>query len=199
LRVVPRNPPSLNIGGQGSRGSYQYTLQGVDTAQLYAAATRLKDALTKDTSTFADVSYDLDLSTPSVNVAIDRDRAATLGVSAQQIEEALGAAFGGQQISQIYTSEDQYKVILELLPQFQRDAGSLQRLYLSSNRNQTPAAGQPQVPTVTGGLSTLVPLTAVTKITTGTVPLSENHLGQQPAVTISFNLPRGVALSDATE
>jgi HAE1 family hydrophobic/amphiphilic exporter-1 len=194
-----RNRPSLNIGGMGSRSMYQYTLQGVDTEALYRAATRLKDAMESDRRTFSQVNYDLDLSTPSVNVEINRDRAASLGVSPQQIQLALGAAFGGQQISQIYTSEDQYKVILELLPQYQRDASALERLYLSATQESTtpPAAGDGAVP-ASGGFASLVPLTAVTTVTRSTVPLSENHFGQLPAVTISFNLPPGVALSDAT-
>jgi HAE1 family hydrophobic/amphiphilic exporter-1 len=199
LEVSMRNRPALNIGGLGSRSMYQYTLQGVDTEALYRAATRLKDAMAADKRTFAQVNYDLDLSTPSVNVEINRDRAATLGVSPQQIQLALGAAFGGQQVSQIYTSEDQYKVILELLPQYQRDASALERLYLAANQQgSTSPSSQGAVPAASGGVGSLVPLTAVTTITRSTVPLSENHFGQLPAVTISFNLPRGVALSDAT-
>jgi HAE1 family hydrophobic/amphiphilic exporter-1 len=202
IRVAMRNPPSLSIGGQGSRSLYQYTLQGVNTEELYRAATRLKEAVEND-PTFTQVNYDLDLSTPAVNVAINRDRASSLGVSAQQIQLALGAAFGGQQISQIYTSEDQYKVILELLPQYQRDASSLSRLYLSSNRaaGTTGSAntGQGTALDASGGFASLVPLSAVTTITRSTMPLSENHFGQLPAVTISFNLPEGVALSEATD
>jgi len=200
LNVFMRNPPTINIGGLNTKAQYQFTMQGVDPAQLYAAANRLKDALAKD-PLFVDVTSDLDLSTPSINVAINRDRAGALGVSAAQIEEALGAAFGGQQISQIYTATDQYKVILELQPQYQRDATSLSRLYLSSNQQPPPAAasGTATVPNVTGGLASLVPLTAVTTITRGTMPLSENHFGQLPAVTLSFNLPPGVALSQAVD
>ena len=116
---------------------------------------------------------------PSVQVKIDRDRAAAFGVSPQQIETALGSAFGGQQISQINTSSNQYEVIMELLPRYQRDASALDRLY------------------ITGASNTLVPLTAVTDMTASTVPLSVNHAGQIPAVTISFDLAPGKALSDA--
>ena len=96
---------------------------------------------------------------------IDRDRAASLGVTPAQIETALGAAYGGQQVSSIYASSDQYQVILELLPQYQQDAAALTRLYVTSN----------------GG--TLVPLSAVAHIGQGTMPLSINHLGQIPSVT----------------
>ena len=128
---------------------------------------------------FVDVNSDLDAAMPSVQVQIDRDRAAALGVSPQQIEIALGAAFGGQQISQINTSSNQYEVVMELLPRFQRDASALQRLYVTAQNG------------------TLVPLTAVTKMTASTVPLSVNHAGQIPAVTVSFDLAPGAALSDA--
>ena len=178
LNVYVQNRPLITIGGLVSKAQYQYTLQDSDTQELYTSATRLKDALAK-TPGFLDVTSDLDLSTPSVHVAVDRDRAAALGVSMQQIEAALGASFGGQQISTINTSADQFKVILELLPQFQQDAGSLSRLY------------------VTGSNGTLVPLSAV--ITTGgrASPLAVNHFGQLPAVSVSFSLPPNVALSDA--
>jgi multidrug efflux pump subunit AcrB len=116
---------------------------------------------------------------PAVQVKINRDRAAALGVSPQQIETALGEAFGGTQISQINTSSNQYQVIVELLPKFQSSPTALQRLYITS------ASGQ------------LVPLSAVTTITSGTQPLSVNHSGEVPAVTISFDLPPGKTLSDA--
>ena len=125
------------------------------------------------------MTSDNEAAMPSVQVKIDRDRAAAFGVSPLQIETALGSAFGGQQISQINTSSNQYEVIMELLPRYQRDASALDRLY------------------ITGTGNTLVPLTAVTDMTASTVPLSVNHAGQIPAVTISFDLAPGKALSDA--
>src|ERR1700712_2917003 len=128
---------------------------------------------------FVDVTSDNEAAMPSVQVKINRDRAAAFGVSPQQIETALGSAFGGQQISQINTSSNQYEVIMELLPRYQRDASALDRLY------------------ITGSGNSLVPLTAVTKMTASTVPLSVNHAGQIPAVTVSFDLEPGKALSDA--
>ena len=178
LKAALQNPPSFRIGGLATTSQYQYTLQDADQQELYASSTRLRDALDV-TPGFTDVSTNLDLTTPSVNVDIDRDNAAKLGVSVQQIEGALGSAFGGGQVSTIYGSTNQYQVILELLPQFQQDPASLARLYL------------------TGTNGSLVPLTAVTKMTPGSIALSENHLGQLPAVTISFNLEPGLALSDA--
>ncbi len=178
VNVFLTNPPSIRLGARMARSTYQYTLQGLDLAQLQDYSARLMDEMRRQ-SGFVDITSDYDAAMPSVQVKIDRDKAAALGVSPQQIETALGSAFGGQQISQINTSSNQYEVIMELLPQYQRDASALDRLY------------------ITGANNTLVPLTAVTKLTPSTVPLSVNHAGQIPAVTISFDLAQGKALSDA--
>jgi HAE1 family hydrophobic/amphiphilic exporter-1 len=178
LNVFYRNPPSINIGGQRTNSMYQYSLQDLDMNELQDVTRKLTAAL-KSEPGFQDVDNDLRLTTPTVQVTIDRDRAASLSVTPQAIEAALGAAFGGQQISQIYGSSDQYQVILELEPKYQLDATSLSRLYVTST---------------TGNL---VPLTAVTHIGSSTTPLSVNHVGQLPAATISFNLAPGAALSDA--
>jgi HAE1 family hydrophobic/amphiphilic exporter-1 len=178
INVFITNPPAIRIGGRSSRSSYQYTLQGIDLDQLQRVATDLEDEL-KTTPGFIGVNSDFDRAAPSLEVAIDRDRAAALGVAVLDIEAAMGYAFGGQQITQIYAANDQYPVILELLPELQRNAASLKTLYLTSK---------------TG---TLVPLSAVTKATTSTIPLSVNHSGSVNAVTISFDLAEGYALSDA--
>jgi HAE1 family hydrophobic/amphiphilic exporter-1 len=186
INVVMQNRPPIRIGGYFTRALYQYTMQDIDTRELYSSSNRLLQALSNNPM-FADVNTDLNLTTPSVNIAIDRDRAASLGITPQQIEVALGSAFGGQRVSPIYTQADQYWVILELLPQYQESAEALDRLYLATSRAQT----------LTGNVGSLVPLTAVTTISRGTQALQINHLGQLPAVTLSFNLPEGVALSDA--
>jgi HAE1 family hydrophobic/amphiphilic exporter-1 len=178
VNVFITNPPAIRIGGRSSRSSYQYTLQGIDLDQLQRVATDLEEELTT-TPGFIGVNSDFDRSAPSLDVEIDRDRAAALGVAVLDIEAALGDAFGGQQVTQIYASNDQYPVILELLPELQRNAASLKSLYLTS------------------GTGTLVPLSAVTKSRTSTIPLSVNHSGSVPAVTISFDLAEGYALSDA--
>ena len=178
LNVYYRNPPSINIGGQRTNSQYQYSLQDLDMNELQDVAKKLTTAL-QSAPVFQDVDNDLRMTTPTIAVEIDRDRAASLGVSPEAIETALGAAFGGQQISQIYAASDQYQVIMELLPQYQADPSSLSRLY------------------VTASNGTAVPLTAVTKIGHSTTPLSINHVGQLPSATISFNLAPGAALSDA--
>jgi hydrophobe/amphiphile efflux-1 (HAE1) family protein len=186
LAVIPgvntflQNPPVFNVGGRFSKLPYQYTLQDLDLNELQDVSNRLTTAMANDPTFAGQVTNDLNLSTPAVTVNIDRDRAAALGISAMQIENALGAAYGGQQVSSIYAPSDQYQVILELLPQYQADASALSRLYVAS------ASG------------TLVPLDAIAHIGNGTMPLSINHQGQIPSVTISFNVAEGKALSDAT-
>jgi multidrug efflux pump subunit AcrB len=184
LRNIPgtavtfNNPPIIRIGGRGSRSSYQYTLQGLDLPELQQASVDLVRAL-QDDPTFVGVNSDQDEVSPSVRVAIDRGRAAALGVTPDEIQSTLGLAFGGQQVSQIYATTDQYQVVLELLPQYQLDATGLSRLYL-------PGKG-----------GAMVPLTAVTRISRRTMPPFINHAGQIPAITVSFDMAPGKALSDA--
>ncbi|MBV9043810.1 MAG: efflux RND transporter permease subunit, partial [Alphaproteobacteria bacterium] len=179
INVFIQNPPIFRIGGGNSKLPYQYTLQDLDLDELQAVSNRLTTAMTNDPTFAGQVTSDLNLSTPAVTVDIDRDKAAALGITAQQIESALGAAYGGQQVSSIYAASDQYQVILELLPQYQQDASALSRLYVAAKDG------------------TLVPLNSIARIGQGTMPLSINHLGQIPSVTISFNLAPGKALSDA--
>ena len=180
IRVFLQNPPVINVGGRISKSQYQYSLQGPDLQALYGGANALTDRL-RHAPELQDVTSDLQISNPQVYVAIDRDRAAALGVTVQQIEEALYDAYGSRQVSTIFTSTDQYWVILELLPEFQRDQAALQSLYLGSQN---------------GGL---VPLGAVAQVTPTVGPLSVNHMGQIPAVTVSFNLRPGVALGEGVE
>jgi HAE1 family hydrophobic/amphiphilic exporter-1 len=198
LRVVMQNPPAIRIGGNSSRAQYQYTLQDLDQTELQTAAQKLNDALATAPG-FQDVTTDMDLNSPSVNVKIDRDKAASLGVSPSAIETALGSAFGGQQISTIYGSSNQYWVMLELLPQYQNDMADLNRLYITPGGAE-PSSITPSSSSTPGGagMIPLVPLSAVTTLVPSVMPLSVNHLGQLPAVTISFNLSPGYALSDAT-
>jgi HAE1 family hydrophobic/amphiphilic exporter-1 len=178
INIYMQVPPMIRMGGHLTKSQYQYTLQDLDMDELQTWSTRLTDALSTAPG-FTEVTTDLQLATPAVNVVIDRDRAAALGVTPAAIETALGAAFGGGQISQIYGSSDTYQVILEVQDKYQAGPSDLSRLYVTSQSG------------------TLVPLTAVTKMTSGTMPLSVNHQGQLPSVTISFDLAPGYALSDA--
>jgi hydrophobe/amphiphile efflux-1 (HAE1) family protein len=203
LKVYMQNPPAIPIGGMQSKSQYQYTLQDLDQQELQAYALQLQDALT-NAKGFLDVTTDLDVSAPAVNVDIDRDKAAAYGVTPAAIESALGAAFGGEQISTIYGTSNQYWVMLELLPQYQFNALDLTRLYVSATPSDTSANGSNSTAASIGTsttsappATTLVPLSAVTVMHAGTEALSVNHLGQLPSVTISFNLAPSMALSDA--
>ncbi len=189
IAVVLQNRPLITIGGYISRAQYQYTLQDVDLDELYSWSQKLLAALQRN-STFADVNSDLDLSTPSIEVDMNRDRAAALGITPQQIQTALGASFGGTQIAPIYTQADQYWVNMGLLPEYQQNPEAISRLYLA-----TPRAASAQ----TSNVGSLVPLSAVATVRRGTQPLTVNHFGQLPAVTLSFNLPQGVPLSTAVD
>jgi HAE1 family hydrophobic/amphiphilic exporter-1 len=178
-------------------------LQGLDLDELAAASNRLMAVMQKNPA-FVGINSDYDSVMPSVHVEIDRDRAAAFGVSVLQIENALGAAFSSNQISQINMPSNQYQVILELLPKYQRTVTSLAQIYVTAGGGGggTGATGT-GAGTGTGGTATgvnpatLVPLTAVTKIVNGTMPVSINHSGQIPAITVSFDMAAGYALSDA--
>jgi len=178
IRVYPQNLPTIRIGGNLTKAVYQFTLQDADTAVLYHWAPLIFDRL-RQLPGLQDVNTDLQIATPQVIVDIDRAKASTLGVSADQIEEALGYAYGSQQVSTIYTPANQYWVILEVDPQHQRDPAALSLLYIRSS----------------GGK--LIPLDTVATMRTTVGPLTVTHLGQLPSVTISFNTRPGVALSDA--
>ena len=178
MRVYPQIIPTIRLGGQLTKAVYQYTLQAPDTQELYQWAPILFDRM-RTLPGLQDVNTDLQISSPQVTVDIDRDKAAALDVSVDQIESALGAAYGSKQVSTIYTPSNQFWVILEVDPAYQRDATALERLYLRSAKG------------------TLVPLASVARLTPGVGPLTVTHLGQLPAVTISFNTKPNVSLSDA--
>jgi HAE1 family hydrophobic/amphiphilic exporter-1 len=180
LRSYPQNIPPIRIGGQITKSQYQYTLRGGDLDALREAAPALaaKMAALPD---LQDVTTDLQVRNPQVFVDVDRDKAASLQVSPEQIEEALSDSFGSRQVSTIYAPDNSYQVILELAPEFQGDPDWLSQLHVRS----------------TGGK--LVPVTAVASVRRDVGPLSVNHSGQLPAVTVSFNLKTGRALGPAVD
>ncbi|MFN8579508.1 MAG: efflux RND transporter permease subunit [Gemmatimonadaceae bacterium] len=178
INAVVQNLPPINIGGRTSRAQYQYSLQGSDLSTLYATS-RTLEAKMKTLPELTDVSSDLLLANPQASVEIDRDRASRMGVTPEQIEQALYNAYGSRQVSTIYTPNNEYWVVMELLPEFQRDLSALDLLYVRSK----------------GGV--LVPLSSLTKATQGVGPQLVNHTGQLPSVTLSFNLSKGHALGDA--
>jgi HAE1 family hydrophobic/amphiphilic exporter-1 len=179
-----RNDPPIRIGGLQSKALYQFTIQSPSTKELYDSAqgfTAKMSALPGLT----DVSSDLQIRNPQINVNIDRDAASSYGVTVNQIEDALYSAYGQRQISTIFAPNNQYWVILELEPEFQRDASKIASLHVRAAPSQNFPNGQ------------LVPLGAVAKLTPTLGPLSVNHLGQLPAVTVSFNLKPGTSIGDA--
>ena len=180
IQIYMQNLPTIRIGGQLTKSLYQLTLQSPDTNDLYKYSTILEQKM-RELPEIQDVNSDLQIKNPQVNVEIDRDRASSLGITAFQIEDALDTAYGTRQVSTIYAPNNQYRVITELLPRYQMDPSYLSLLYIRSS---------------TGSL---VPLNAVANLTQNTGPLTVNHLGQLPAVTISFNLKPGISLGNAVQ
>jgi len=184
LSVVPgisafvRNPPPIQIGGSVTNSLYQLTLQSPDTDELFRVATGLEQQMER-LPALRDVTSDLQIKNPQVDVNIDRDKASALGVTAQQVEDALYTAYGQRQVSTIYTPNNEYWVVMELQGEFQKDPGALSLLYVRSSKGS------------------LIPLNAVASLGTSLGPLTVNHLGQLPAVTISFNMRPGVAIGEA--
>jgi HAE1 family hydrophobic/amphiphilic exporter-1 len=179
IKAFIQNIPTIRIG-QLTKSPYQYVLRGASTEELYHWVPIIEERL-KSIPQLVDVSSDLQIRQPQVRIEIDRARAAALGITAQQIEMALGAAYGSQQVSTIYTASNQYWVILEVEPRFQSGPAALPMLYLRT------ASGA------------LVPLDAVTRLSYGVGPLTVSHLGQLPSVTLSFDLRPGVSLSQAID
>jgi HAE1 family hydrophobic/amphiphilic exporter-1 len=189
IRVSLQNPPVIRIGGRLSRSLYQYTLQSPDAKELYRNAAIFEQKL-RTNPDFTDVGSDLQLQNPQLKVVLNRDKASTMGVTAQgisarQVEEAFWNAYATRQISTITTPTNQYQVVLEIDPKFQNDPSALSMLNIRSTSGQNSTA-QP-----------VVPLAALATLQYTVGPLSVNHSGQLPSATISFNLRDGVALGDA--
>ena len=180
VQVFFRNNPPINIGGRRGNSSYQISLQASDIALLYTSARALETRM-RELPEIESISSDLQVGNPQVGIEIDRERASTLGVTASQIEQALYNAYGSRQVSTIYTQTNQYWVVLELKPEFQRDPAALSKLFIRSN---------------TGNL---IELGSVAKFTKGVGPQTIQHNGQLPAVSISFNTRPNVALGTAVD
>ncbi len=178
ISVFLQNPPLIRIGGQLTKSLYQFTLSGTDVKELNEWAPKVEAKLNQS-SILQDVTTDLQLTNPEVTVDIDRDRALSMGVSAEQIESTLYSAYSNRQVSTIYTPSNQYFVIMEVLPKDQRDPNQLSKLYVKSSSG------------------TMVPLSAVANLRRTVGPLTVNHTGQLPSVTVSFNVKPGIALGDA--
>ncbi len=174
------NPPLVRIGGQNSRSLYQVTLQAADLPTLYRASADFERRM-HDIPGIEDVNSDLQVASPQVTLDLDRDRASALGITATQVQNALYSSFGARQVSTIYAPNNDYQVIMELLPEFQKDANAMHLIYLRSSTGK------------------LVPLDSVTRPRNTVGPLQITHYGQLPSVTISFNIKAGVSLGDAVD
>jgi hydrophobic/amphiphilic exporter-1 (mainly G- bacteria), HAE1 family len=180
MRVYLQNPPPIRIGGQFTKAQYQFTLQDPDTKELYRVAPQLEQKM-RGLASMQDVNSDLQLKNPQVQVTIDRDKASALGVTPNAVETALYTAYGSRQISTIYAPTNEYQVIMELLPEYQSDPSALPLIYVRSSSGA------------------LVPLSAVATLTQDLGPLTIQHAGQLPSVTISFNLRPGHSIGEAVE
>jgi HAE1 family hydrophobic/amphiphilic exporter-1 len=180
MKIYLQNPPTIQIGGKVTKSVYQFSMQTPDKEELYAGAAALVKAM-EAMPGVEDVASDVAVNTPQVNVTIDRDKSAAMGVNANQIENTLYDAYGQRWVSTIYGSANEYKVLLELLPQYQADPRALSMLYFKNANGR------------------LIPLDTVARIVTETGPQTINHYGELPAATVSFNLQPGAALGDMVQ
>jgi HAE1 family hydrophobic/amphiphilic exporter-1 len=215
MRVYAQNPPTIRIGGEVSKSLYQYSMQSPNREVLYDTARRLTAELQKE-PLLSDVTSDLAVTSPQINVQIDRDKAAALGVTANAIESAFYDAYGTKWVSTIYGTVNEYKVLLELDPKYQADPSALSLLYFKATpstttpptSSSTSMAATPTTsvsgqsagstapkPPATGGI--VVPLDTLAKATQVVGPQSISHYGQLPSVTVSFGLAPGAALGSA--
>ncbi|HEX3742545.1 MAG TPA: efflux RND transporter permease subunit [Bryobacteraceae bacterium] len=180
LKVYLTVPQAIRVGGRQSKSAYDFTLFGPDTQQLYSEAQKLERVVNRLPG-LSEVTSDLQIKNPQVHIVLDRDRAAALNVNWSNVAGVLYDAFGPQLASTIYSPTNQYQVLLEMLPQYQRYTDGLKMLYLKSNTGQ------------------LVPLNAVAHLQESAGPQSIPHSGQLPSVTLSFALKPGTSLGQATD
>src|SRR5665811_1247345 len=171
---------NINLGGKLAKSQYQYTLQSNDTESLYRIAPQLRDKIATIPG-LLDVATDLYIKNPQISIEVDREKSAVYGVSVDQVRQELYNAFGTRQVATIYTPANDYQVILESMPEYQQSPNDLNRIYIKTTSGTT------------------VPLSAVTHFVPTVGPLQINHQGQQPAVTISFNLAPGFSLGQAVD
>jgi HAE1 family hydrophobic/amphiphilic exporter-1 len=177
MKAYLQNPPTIQIGGKVTKSVYQFSMQSPDKLELYASANKLA-ATMEQIPGLEDVTSDVAVTTPQVTLTIDRDKAAAMGVNANQIENTLYDAYGQRWVSTIYGSANEYKVLLELLPRYQADPNALSMLYFKNTNGR------------------LIPLDTLGHVVSETGPQTINHYGELPAATVSFNLQPGAALGD---
>jgi len=178
ITLFLQNVQDVRLGGRSSRTQYQYTIVDANLDELNEWAPRILARL-RTLPELRDVNTDQQTQGLKLNVEVDRDSAARLGITPQLIDDTLYDAFGQRQVATIYTQLNQYRVVLEVKPEFQASPAALQKLYLRADSGQQ------------------VPLGALAKVTQSQTVLSVNHQGQFPAVTLSFNVAPGIALGQA--
>jgi HAE1 family hydrophobic/amphiphilic exporter-1 len=201
MAVYFQNVQNINITGRISKSEYQYTLQSSDTPLLYEVAPKLRDKIA-EIEGLRDVTTDLYIKSPQMTVEIDREKAAVYGVTIDQVRQELFNAFGARQVATIYTPTNDYQVILESQPQFQADPSQLQNIFVKTNVAGGAGAGTGPGAGVSGNgipSGTSIPLSTVTRVVSAVGPMQVNHQGNQPAVTISFNLAPGYSLGQAVD
>ncbi|MGP9810810.1 efflux RND transporter permease subunit [Rhodopseudomonas sp. NSM] len=180
MQVFFQSIQNLSVGGRISKSQYQYVMQSGDTEALYRLAPEMRDKIAKLPG-LLDVTTDLYIKNPQMTIEIDREKAAVYGITVDQVRNQLYNAYGARQIGTIYMPSNDYQIILEVQPQFRSDPNDISKLYLKTGNNQT------------------IPIDAVAKMVPTVGPLQINHQGQQPAVTISFNLAEGQSLGAAVD
>ena len=180
VMVFMQNPPPITVSGQQGSSAYSLTLQSVNLTEIYEWAPKLM-AQMRQLPGFVDVNSDMEISSPQVMVDIDRDKALALGVSPQQIQNALFTAYSSREVSTIYSPANQYSVVMEVKPEYQRNPEALSKLYVRSDRGA------------------LIPLDSVVRTRRTVGPLNVSHSGQLPAVNVNFNLRPGYSLGQAAE
>jgi HAE1 family hydrophobic/amphiphilic exporter-1 len=180
LQAFFQSIQNLNIGGRISKSQYQYVLQSGDTEALYRLAPQMREKIAKVPG-LLDVTTDLYIKNPQLTVEVDREKASVFGVTVDQVRNQLFNAYGTRQVGTIYMPSNDYKIIMEAKPEFRIDPADLSKLYVKTSAGRT------------------IPLDAVAKMVPSVGPLMINHQGQQPAVTISFNLAPGVSLGYAVD
>jgi HAE1 family hydrophobic/amphiphilic exporter-1 len=209
MKVYLQNPPTIRIGGQVTKSLYQFSMQSPNKPELYEAARKLEKEISEIDGT-QNVTSDLAVSSPQINVTIDRDKAAALGVNANSIENAFYDAYGPRWVSTIYAAVNEYKVLLELLPKYQADPRALSLLYFKATPSASGTTGLSAAGTTSGsggaaasatnaGAGALIPLDTLAQMETDVGPQTINHFGQLPAVTISFDLAPGTSLGEVVE
>jgi HAE1 family hydrophobic/amphiphilic exporter-1 len=203
MRTYFQNIQNINITGRISKSEFQYTLQSSDTETLYRVGPEMLEKIAK-LEGLRDVTGDLYVKNPQMTLEIDREAAAVYGVSLDQIRQELYNCFGNRQVGTIYTASNDYQVILECDKGIQADATGLSKIYLKTNLNGAPTGGAP--PSVGSGINgatnptgPVIPMSAVTRQVSTVGALQVNHQGQQPSMTISFNLAPGYALGEAVD